>query len=251
MKIVKIIGCLMFIFSSSLTFGQTPPPVEPVGDCSGSGGDPANFAYVSVIASLDGLDPCESSIDSMLSIFGNFGGLTTYANGKNSSYFKTTLDISQLAPGNNGGHIHFAEISSKSSNNVLPGMNNMIIDVIISYDPRMGYSLIVNYQTLAGIDSLVVDLDPGQGISNVVSGPVFDVTLAWINWGCVHMIPGCDQSTGELEVRVDYPVGTIVKSTSGLQFQYSDGGIRQAIGVYSGDLGRENIAGDLILALPD
>jgi len=237
-----------------LAVGQTSPPVEPGDTCIGVS-NPAIFAYVSVINDPFHYEPCAVVSNSHDPIFGEYGGMAAYNKSSDSFYFKTTLDISELISGNNSGSIHFAEISTASSSGVLPSMVNMIVDATISYHSNTGYSLIVNYQTIAGIDSLIIGLDDDQ-ILNVQRGssPDFDVTIAWINSGCVHMTPGCDQSTGELEVRIDYSVGTIVESVNGLQYQSSSSrsvvDTWQAMAVYWGDLGRDNLAGELRLARP-
>ncbi|MBL4661314.1 MAG: hypothetical protein JKY19_13235 [Alcanivoracaceae bacterium] len=240
---IKIITTLLIVFNSSLVVSQTSPPA-PVEPCSG-GSHEVYFAFVSVLADT-GFQSCGTGGGAVVHSSGSYGAMHSYHEAENSSYFKTTLDISKVTPAAGSGYIHFAEISREVSLDGLPEQQYMIADVIISYDIFTGYHLIVNYQTVIGSDSLIIDLDGNES--------VFDVTLAWINAGCVHMMSGCEQSTGELEIRVDYESSEIVASVDGLiyqNFQNSRGALSwQAEAVYWGDLGRDNLEGELKLIKP-
>ena len=213
---------------------------------------PMTELYSAIVSTLD---PAQGG-----TLFGCEGGgsgeiihdpilYTTWAafqNPVDSVYFKTTVDLSSLNILNpsQAAFIHFAEISKSTNTGTMPLIRDMIIDAIVSYDPVSGYSLIVNYQDLSGSknNSTVIQLDSAY--------PRFDVTLSWINAGC---ITGCNSSLGQIEIKVNYAGQEIIELIDGLAYYSIEGfGVSylQAATVIFGNLVVENMIGYLILDAP-
>ena len=242
MKIINItiiyLALLLLCYSHVSKAEITTPP-----ECS-----PFEYSYTAIISTLDftqvGItNICEDGSGGVINDPFLYYKKASFQNPVDSVYFKTTVDVSLLNIPNQSipAFIHFADIS-KSSTTGLPSIQEMIIGATIAYD-RNGYSLIVNYQSLLGENSTTIQLDSAH--------PRFDVTLSWINAGC---ITECNSNLGQIEVKVNYENQEIVQLIDGLFYEtFANSGENidwQAKTVFFGKLVVENMTGNLILDTP-
>ena len=233
---------IQFSVLTSFAYGQPSPPDTDCGNVRD---------FFAIVTHLGKGRNCSDAIV-INAVYGSYSALATFEEPANNIYFKTNVDLSNFSEYdlNNNGYIHFIEVSRASSDSLLPGIEHMILDAIVSFDSiNQSFSLIVNYQSNGVNDSVVIELKEYY--------PIFDVTIKWVNSGCIYLDDQCNAEFGQLEVTVNYDIEEFVRFVDQLNFQVEGSSfIRnseywKASSIYWGELENSNLTdGEFVLSKP-
>lgn len=201
MKIINLMTICFLIFFSIICNSQ---PDES--ECTT--GDGVHYFAKVISVQSNNIDVLCDQNDSVIdSDFGSFGANHMFNTPVNGVAFTSNISIDPSIDFSRG-YFNFMEVSQDNILNPLPSMQNMILNASILSDKLNNLSLIVNYKDGSDHDFVSIPLD-----NSLLD---FELTITWLNSGCINLEVPCNSLYGQIEIRVKTDAREIVELIDGI-----------------------------------
>ena len=191
---------------------------------------------------------CEENDSVLDSYLGLYGATHVFNMPVNGVEFKTRITIDPSFDFTSG-YFNFMEVSQDNIFNPLPSMQNMILNASILSNRLNNLSLVVNYKD--GSDQSYISIPLDNSFLN------FELTITWLNSGCINLEVPCNSLYGQIEIKLKTDTSEIIELVEGILLVNELSAKTdllthlKASSVFWGELDSQNYNDGISLSLPD